>query len=161
MGAGFGGVVLGLVGLGGSEQILVEAGEFGEVVARGVAEIATRQRIRITSLVQGSNEHIRVEFAAFVGGLQDNLNPSITEADAIEMLSQHLITEPVFDALFQDYSFSAHNPVSQVMQRMVDALQGSNLQTETAELESFYASVRRSVAGITDAAGKQTTIKRL
>ncbi|WP_104133046.1 type ISP restriction/modification enzyme [Cryobacterium sp. M91] len=144
-------------------KIVDKVGErdYWENWARDVAEIANRQRIRIASLVQGSNEHIRDEFTAFVGGLQDNLNPSITEEDAIEMLSQHLITEPVFDALFQDYSFSAHNPVSQVMQRMVDALQGSNLQTETAELESFYASVRRSVAGITDAAGKQTTIKRL
>ena len=144
-------------------KIVDKVGErdYWENWARDVAEIAVRQRIRIASLVQGSNEALRAEFAAFVGGLQDNLNPSITEADAIEMLSQHLITEPVFDALFQDYSFSAHNPVSQVMQRMVDALQSSNLQTETAELESFYASVRRSVEGITDAAGKQTTIKRL
>ncbi|TFB53435.1 type ISP restriction/modification enzyme [Cryobacterium sp. Sr3] len=144
-------------------KIVDKVGErdYWENWARDVAEIAKRQRIRIASLVQGSNEHIRTEFAAFVGGLQDNLNPSITGADAIEMLSQHLITEPVFDALFKDYSFSANNPVSQVMQRMVDALQGSNLQTETEELESFYASVRRSVNGITDAAGKQTTIKRL
>ncbi|TFD11327.1 DEAD/DEAH box helicase [Cryobacterium sp. TMT1-21] len=144
-------------------KIVDKVGErdYWENWARDVAEIAKRQRIRIASLVHGSNEHIRTEFAAFVGGLQDNLNPSITEADAIEMLSQHLITEPVFDALFKDYSFSANNPVSQVMQRMVDALEGSNLHTETEELESFYASVRRSVEGITDAAGKQTTIKRL
>ena len=144
-------------------KIVDKVGErdYWENWARDVAEIAKRQRIRIASLVHGSNEHIRTEFAAFVGGLQDNLNPSITEADAIEMLSQHLITEPIFDALFKDYSFSANNPVSQVMQRMVDALEGSNLHTETKELESFYASVRRSVEGITDAAGKQTTIKRL
>ncbi|WP_104170594.1 type ISP restriction/modification enzyme [Cryobacterium sp. M23] len=144
-------------------KIVDKVGErdYWENWARDVAEIAKRQRTRIASLVHGSNEHIRVEFAAFVGGLQDNLNPSITEADAIEMLSQHLITEPIFDALFKDYSFSANNPVSQVMQRMVDALEGSNLHTETKELESFYASVRRSVEGITDAAGKQTTIKRL
>jgi len=144
-------------------KIVEKVGErdYWENWARDIAEIARRQRIRIESLVHGSSEHIRAEFVAFVGGLQDNLNPSISEADAIEMLSQHLITEPVFDALFQGYSFSANNPVSQVMQRMVDALEGSNLHTETEELEPFYASVRRSVAGITDAAGKQTTIKRL
>jgi predicted helicase len=144
-------------------KIVDKVGErdYWENWASDVADIARRQRTRITSLVHGSDEGIRAEFAAFVRGLQDNLNPSITEVDAIEMLSQHLITGPVFDALFQDYSFSAHNPVSQVMQRMVDALEGSNLQTETNELESFYASVRRSVEGITDAAGKQTTIKRL
>jgi predicted helicase len=77
------------------------------------------------------------------------------------MLSQHLITQPVFDALFEGYGFSQHNPVALVMQDMVDALEGTRLDTETAELEAFYASVSKSVKGITDAAGKQTTIKRL
>ncbi|QYF75385.1 DEAD/DEAH box helicase family protein [Cryobacterium sp. PAMC25264] len=144
-------------------KIVEKVGErdYWENWARDISDIARRQRIRITSLVLGSHGHLRADFTEFVGGLQDNLNPSISEADAIEMLSQHLITGPVFDALFSDYFFSANNPVSQVMQRMVDALEGSNLQTETDELEPFYASVRRSVKGITDAAGKQTTIKRL
>ena len=32
------------------------------------------------------------------------------------MLSQHSVTKPVFDALFEDYSFASHNPVSIVMQ---------------------------------------------
>ncbi len=144
-------------------KIVDKVGErdYWENWAKNVADIAERQQLRIRNLVSGSNASLRAEFEDFVGGLQDNLNPSITEADAIETLSQHLITLPVFDALFEGYSFSAHNPVSQVMQRMVDALEGSKLETETDELAGFYASVERSVRGITDAAGKQTTIKRL
>ncbi len=93
--------------------------------------------------------------------MQDNLNPSISERDAIEMLSQHLITKPVFDALFEGYSFSDHNPVSQVMQRMIDALEGQHLEKETERLEKFYDSVRTRAAGITDAAAKQTIVKEL
>jgi predicted helicase len=144
-------------------KIVDKVGErdYWENWAKNVADIAGRQQLRIQSLVSGSNASLRAEFEAFVRGLQDNLNPSISEADAIETLSQHLITLPVFDALFEGYSFSAHNPVSQVMQKMVDALEGSNLETETDELAGFYASVRRSVHGIADAAAKQTTIKRL
>ncbi|WP_308465299.1 DEAD/DEAH box helicase [Rathayibacter soli] len=144
-------------------KIVDKVGErdYWENWARNVAEIAARQQARIRNLVTGSDERIRTEFQAFVGGLQDNLNPSITDKDAIEALSQHLITLPVFDALFQDYSFSDNNPVSQVMQRMVDALEGTNVASERDELDAFYASVRRTVSGITDVAGKQTTIKRL
>ena len=144
-------------------KIVDKVGErdYWENWARNVAEIASRQQARIQNLVTGSDERIRTEFGAFVGGLQDNLNPSITGKDAIEALSQHLITQPIFDALFDDYSFSANNPVSQVMQRMVDALEGTNVESERAELDAFYASVKRTVTGITDAAGKQTTIKRL
>lgn len=144
-------------------RIVDKVGErdYWENWAKNVSDIASRQQTRIASLVLGADAALRSEFEQFVGGLQDNLNPSISEADAVEMLSQHLITQPVFDALFQGYSFSAHNPVAQVIQHMVDALEGTRLDTEAESLEPFYASVRRSVAGITDAGGRQTTIKRL
>ena len=144
-------------------KIVDKVGErdYWENWAKDIADIAERQQLRIQSLVAGANATLREEFEDFLGGLRDNLNPSITEADAIETLSQHLITQPVFEALFEGYSFSAHNPVSQVMQRMVDALEGTKLETETESLEDFYASVRRSVTGIKDSAAKQTTIKRL
>ena len=135
--------------------------DYWENWAHNVADIAARHQTRIANLVLGSHAELRATFEAFLGGLRDNLNPSISEKDAIEMLSQHLITQPVFDALFEGYAFSRHNPVAQVMQTMVDALEGNRLDTETAELDNFYANVRKSVQGITDAAGKQTTIKRL
>jgi predicted helicase len=144
-------------------KIVEKVGErdYWENWAHNVSEIAANHQVRITNLVNGSDAALRAKFEAFLGGLRDNLNPSISEKDAIEMLSQHLITQPVFDALFEGYGFSKHNPVSLVMQDMVDALEGTRLDTETAELDAFYASVRKSVNGITDAAGKQTTIKRL
>ncbi|PPH80469.1 type ISP restriction/modification enzyme [Rathayibacter sp. AY1D9] len=144
-------------------KIVDKVGErdYWENWAKDVADIASRHQIRIRGLVDGSNEELHATFEAFVSGLRDNLNPSITEGQAIEMLSQHLITQPVFDALFSGHAFSDHNPVSLVMQHMLDALENSNLETETSDLEAFYAGVRRSVTGITDAAGKQTTIKRL
>ncbi|WP_232466206.1 type ISP restriction/modification enzyme [Diaminobutyricimonas sp. LJ205] len=144
-------------------KIVEKVGErdYWENWAKDVADIASRQQLRIEALVTGAHATLREEFERFLGGLRDNLNPSISKADAIETLSQHLITQPVFEALFDGYSFSAHNPVSQVMQRMVDALENSKLDTETESLEDFYASVRRSVTGIKDAGAKQTTIKRL
>ncbi|WIE64913.1 DEAD/DEAH box helicase family protein [Curtobacterium sp. MCLR17_036] len=144
-------------------RIVDKVGErdYWENWAKDVADIAGRQIARITSLVDGSNESLRTEFTRFVKGLQDNLNPGVSEPQAIEMLSQHLITQPVFDALFAGHAFSDHNPVSQVMQRMVDALEEQNLTTETSDLAGFYAGVQRTVAGITDASGRQTIIKRL
>ncbi|SKF62339.1 helicase [Mycobacteroides abscessus subsp. abscessus] len=68
------------------------------------------------------------------------------------MLSQHLITAPVFDALFGGSGFAASNPVSIGMQAMLDVLEGQGLEAETEHLERFYESVRRRAAGVTDAA---------
>ena len=77
------------------------------------------------------------------------------------MLSQHLVTKPVFDALFEDYSFAEHNPVSRVMQGMLDALEGQNLAAEVEPLERFYESVRLRAAGIDNAEGKQKIVNEL
>ena len=129
--------------------------------ADDVADIADAQVARIKALLGGANEEVRGEFDTFVEGLRGNLNDSISQDDAISMLSQHLITAPVFDALFAEHDFASHNPVSRVMQRMVDALDDSELGAETQKLEKFYRSVRVRAGEVTSAAGKQAVIKDL
>lgn len=129
--------------------------------AKDVADIARAHTERINALIDGDNRRIREEFEAFTEGLRLNLNPDISREDAVQMLSQHLITQPVFEALFEGYAFSENNPVSQVMNAMVQVLDGENLENETAKLDSFYESVRTRAAGIDDAAAKQTIVKEL
>lgn len=129
--------------------------------ADDVAKIAENQVTRITKLVDGADKHLRAEFDDFVDGLRNNLNDGIGEADAISMLSQHLITAPVFNALFDNHDFIENNPVAQVMQRMTDALQDAHLDSETESLEKFYDSVRVRASEVTSASGKQQVIKDL
>lgn len=129
--------------------------------ADDVAVIAENQITRIHKLLENASPKLQREFDRFVDGLRGNLNDSISENEAISMLSQHLITAPVFDALFSEHDFAAHNPVSQVMQRMVDALGDSNLDAETDSLEKFYDSVRVRASEVTSASGKQQVIKEL
>ena len=129
--------------------------------ADDVADIAEAQITRIHALLDMADSKVQKEFDAFVEGLRGNLNDSISRDEAISMLSQHLITAPVFNALFQDSDFAAHNPVSQVMQRMVDALSDAKLESETDQLEKFYESVRVRAAEVTSATGKQQVIKDL
>ena len=129
--------------------------------ADDVAVIAENQITRIHKLLEHASPKLQREFDRFVDGLRGNLNDSISENEAISMLSQHLITAPVFDALFSDHDFAVHNPVSQVMQRMVDALDDSDLDAETDSLEKFYASVRVRASEVTSASGKQQVIKEL
>ncbi len=144
-------------------KIVQKVGErtYWENWAKDVTEIATAHIARIRILVDGSNPELQNEFQRFVKSLQDNLNPFVTALEAIEMLAQHLITRPVFDALFQDYQFSEQNPVSVAMQGMVDALEKSKLDQHTEDLEKFYESVRLRASGITDGASKQKIVKEL
>ena len=134
---------------------------YWESWAGDVAQIAERHKARIEALIEGAHPEHRALFDDFLAGLRKNLNPSITEADAIEMLSQHLITKPVFDALFAGYSFADHNPVSQSMQKMVDLLEGQALEKETTKLTKFYEDVRTRAQGIDNAEGRQRVILEL
>lgn len=147
-------------------RIVKKVGErdYWDAWADDVVHIHTNQVTRITALLaQAGRDHTALagEFDTFHAGLQATINESITAADAIDMLSQHLITQPVFEALFPTGGFATHNPVSMGMQQMVAALAGYGLETETAALEKFYASVRTSAASITTPAGRQTIIHRL
>ena len=71
------------------------------------------------------------------------------------MLAEHLITKPVFDALFDNYSFLQSNPVSRIMQNMLDVLHDNALEKEQETLDKFYASVQERAKGIDNAEGKQ------
>ncbi|MCS6267047.1 MAG: DEAD/DEAH box helicase [Vampirovibrio sp.] len=144
-------------------KIVTKCGErkYWETWAKEVADIAIRHQTRITALVQGAEPQYKEAFEAFLVGLRENLNPSISEADAIEMLCQHLITKPVFDALFEGYAFTEQNPVSIAMQKMLDVLEGQALEKENKQLEKFYASVHKRVAGVDNAQGRQKIILEL
>lgn len=135
---------------------------YWEQWAENVKDIAGRQTARFTAILENPDEpEMQAGFDDFVEGLRGNLNDGITRADAIDMLVQHMITKPVFDALFEGYDFTKHNPVSIVMDDMLRALDGYRLETETAELDDFYRSVRIRAEGIESAEGKQKIITEL
>ncbi|MES2872098.1 MAG: type ISP restriction/modification enzyme [Bacteroidota bacterium] len=133
---------------------------YWEQWAKSVADIATRQTERIAILVNDNGKH-QEEFNKFLKGLHQNINPSISQEEAIEMLSQHIITKPVFDALFDNYSFVKNNPMSQSMQKMLDLLEDQSFDKDAETLNKFYESVKMRASGIDNAEGKQRIIIEL
>ena len=133
---------------------------YWEQWAKDVAEIAERNIERIKRLIEHDKEH-RWAFEQFVDGLHKNINPFITDDEAIEMLSQHIITQPVFEALFDGYSFVKNNPISQSMQAILDLLESDVVNKDTEILEKFYDSVRTRADKIDNAEGKQKVVIEL
>ena len=144
-------------------RIVKKVGErrYWETWAKDVATIAEQHIARITGLLADDQSHAAKEFDAFLHGLRANLNDGITRTDAVEMLAQHLITRPIFEALFAGYDFAAHNPVAQTMERMLAVLDEHSLDAENSDLENFYASVRSRVEGVDNAEGRQRIIIEL
>jgi predicted helicase len=165
-------------GTGGNTQMGFQFDEFAKAImarivkkcgsraywedwAKDVARIAEVHVTRIRAAVQVAGSEERKAFETFLAEIRDDLNDSITEEESIEMLAQHLITRPVFDALFEGYSFAANNPVSKALQGVLDALDRQHLEKETEALNKFYASVRMRAQGIEDATAKQKIVVEL
>ena len=130
--------------------------------ANDIAKIANTHISRIRGILDNQkNQKEREVFKAFADELRDDLNDSITDDEVVEMLAQHMITRPVFEALFSGYSFASNNPVSKGMQEMLDILHEHNIGKEADTLTEFYASVKMRAAGIENAEGKQKIVVEL
>ena len=128
--------------------------------AKSVGEIAQKFIERIALLIKES-DNARTYFNEFIQGLHKNINDSIDEGQAIEMLAQHMITRPVFDALFKEYEFVNNNAVSRSMQDMLEVLESEGMEMDTAVLDKFYTSVKNNISNIDNLEAKQTIIKNL
>lgn len=130
--------------------------------ANDIAKIARTHIARIQAILdKPENSAEQTAFNAFAEELRDDLNHAITDSEIVEMLAQHLITKPVFDALFQNYSFAQHNPMSIAMQDILDKLQEHHINKEADTLQRFYDSVKIRAEGIDNAAGKQKIVVEL
>ncbi|QYA46063.1 DEAD/DEAH box helicase (plasmid) [Macrococcoides bohemicum] len=123
-----------------------------------VAKIAQRQISWIKTKLSDKKDPITIEFKKFVSSLQHNINESIDENQAAEMLSQHLITKPVFEALFDEYSFVNNNPVSSAMENIVKELEKAGFAKEQENLEPLYESVKMRAEGVEKSEDKQKII---
>lgn len=128
--------------------------------SKDVAEIAKMYVRRINDLIN-SNQGAKLAFDKFLKSLRYNINDSIDQEQAVEMLAQHLITEPVFNALFSSYDFVRNNAVSKSMNDIISAFKVFGFAKEQEQLKPFYESVRLRASGIDNIQGKQTFIIQL
>lgn len=131
------------------------------ICVKKIFEIAQQQMLRIRVMLEDTNSQAYIEFQKFIKSLRYNINDSISEAQAIEMLAQHLITKPVFEALFNSDSFVVKNPVSKSMNKILAVLDEQGLMKEQEKLESFYESVRVRAEGVDNLKAKQDIIIQL
>ena len=134
--------------------------DYWEKWAGDIAKIAEQHITRIKSIVLNTETEEHKTFQGFLAEVRDDLNPSITETDAVEMLAQHIITRPVFDVLFQGNKFTAKNAVSKAMETVLAQIYRHQIEAESKSLENFYASIKRRSEGVS-AKGRQTLILEL
>ena len=136
--------------------------KYWESWAKDVADIFGRLVGRVENLLKNpENEALREWFDAFHTELRSSINDAITRSNAIDMMAQHILTKPVFDALFEDYDFSARNPMASALDNLQKDFAEFGLENETKDLEGFYESVRMRAQGIDNSDGRQKVLSEL
>ena len=135
--------------------------KYWETWARDVADIFSRLVVRINDLIRRHPKDLDLLVTHFHNSLRDSLNQSVTKADAVHMLAQHIITRPVFEAVFAHYDFAARNPVAQDLDELRRRFEDFGLEDETRDLEKFYDSVRMRVEGLDNSDARQTVLMEL
>ncbi|WP_019590528.1 type ISP restriction/modification enzyme [Thioalkalivibrio sp. ALE20] len=133
--------------------------EYWSQWAKQVADIARRVTERIRQLTESGET--QEAFDEFLKEVRANTNPNVREDEAIEMLAQHVVTRPVFEALFAESSFTKDNPISRGMEALLEALDEYAVSSETDELERFYEVIRERVQYAQSDKSRQEIIRNL
>ncbi len=97
-------------------------------------------------------------FHGFLDSLKGNIHSNIKEDEALDMITSHIITKPIFDAIFGD---NIKNPISKALDKMVEKLSTLGLQGETKDLKNLYESVKTEAMHAKSHKSQQELIKNL
>ncbi|MFP6335666.1 type ISP restriction/modification enzyme [Helicobacter pylori] len=97
-------------------------------------------------------------FHGFLDSLRENIHQNIKEEEALDMITSHIITKPIFDALFGD---NIKNPIAKALDKMVLKLSDLGLEGETKDLKNLYESVKTEAAHAKSQKSQQELIKNL
>lgn len=128
--------------------------------SKDIATVADRYIHLIDCLLEDPER--QNAFQEFVNALRATLNPAVDNESAVEMLAQHILTAPLFDAMFPDHSFSKQNPVSRAMNTIAEMLtEHSMIENERRELDSFYQAMVERIEAVHTLTGKQEIMRTL
>ncbi|WP_144755978.1 DEAD/DEAH box helicase [Bartonella saheliensis] len=135
--------------------------DYWGIWAGNVAEIAQNHINRLKDILSDETSEAFHAFESFHKELKNNLNSEIKQEEALEMLAQHLVTRPVFEALFDGNEFIQNNAISQAMEKILAELDKTNIEEVSQELQEFYDSVKFRASGITSPQARQNLIIKL
>ncbi|GAA9513184.1 DEAD/DEAH box helicase family protein [Helicobacter pylori] len=127
---------------------------YWENFAKKTGNIARTLNNRLKDIF-GKNPEI---FYGFVDSLRENIHQNIKEDEALDMITSHIITKPIFDALFGD---NIKNPIAKALDKMVEKLSTLGLQGETKDLKNLYESVKTEATHAKSQKSQQELIKNL
>ncbi|GAA9610034.1 DEAD/DEAH box helicase family protein [Helicobacter pylori] len=127
---------------------------YWENFAKKTGNIARTLNSRLKDIFEKNPEF----FHGFLDSLRNNIHSNIKEDEALDMITSHIITKPIFDAIFGD---NIQNPIAKALDKMVQKLATLGLQGETKDLKNLYESVKTEALHAKSQKSQQELIKNL
>ncbi len=127
---------------------------YWENFAKKTGKIARTLNERLKNIF-GKNPEI---FSHFLDSLRSAIHQNIKDDEALDMITSHIITKPIFDALLGENS---KNPIAKALDKMVAKLSDLGLEGETKDLKGLYESVKTEAAHAKSHKSQQELIKNL
>ncbi len=127
---------------------------YWESFAKKTGNIARTLNSRLKDIFEKNPEF----FHGFLDSLRGNIHSNIKEDEALDMITSHIITKPIFDAIFGD---NIKNPISKALDKMVEKLSTLGLEGETKDLKNLYESVKTEAMHAKSQKSQQELIKNL
>lgn len=106
------------------------------------------------------NKAFRAEALKFLEHVKETVNPTLGESDVREMLIQHILTEEIFNKVFDEGDFHRENNIAKELYKLEGAFFIGAVKKETLRtLEPYYAAIRANAVQISGHREKQTFLK--
>jgi predicted helicase len=97
---------------------------------------------------------------AFLKLCHDSINPEVTKDDVREMIIQHILTEDVFNTIFDETQFHRENNIAHQLEQVIQTFfTGTIRRTALASIQHYYQAINAAGAGIADHHEKQKFLK--
>jgi predicted helicase len=128
--------------------------------AKDVSKLALEKTQEIKNIIENDLK-AKEEFFQFVQELKKMINPNISQSDSIELLSQHIITKPIFEALFDNIQTLNNNSIAMSLDKILKYFLPKIRDTVNPKLGEFYKIINDKIKGIDNYEGRQSIIIEL
>lgn len=131
-----------------------------EVFRAGLLQLLEVLRRALQDAEVGTN--FRQERTAFVKLGQTTMNPAFSDADAGEMLIQHILTGEIFRSVFDNAQYFEENNIAQQLEKLADTFYVKQVKRDVETLtKPYYGAIKAAASKIADHHEKQKFLKVL
>ncbi|MFL5739311.1 MAG: type ISP restriction/modification enzyme [Flavisolibacter sp.] len=109
---------------------------------------------------EASNLKYNKAAEAFLKLCHDSINPEIKMEDVREMIIQHILTEDIFNTIFDETQFHRENNVARELETVIHTFFiGQTRRIALGSIQHYYQAINAAAAGIADHHEKQKFLK--